>query len=62
LVENAMNEQRTHSILHPKAWRAKRSGYRFIDRQYGKWGYAPAWLIGIPVPILVIVYLLRGCN
>lgn len=31
-------------------------------RQQGKWGYVLAWLIGIPVPILVLVYFLRGCT
>jgi hypothetical protein len=31
-------------------------------RQRGRWGYILAWLIGIPVPILVLVYLLRGCT
>ena len=50
------------SILHPGAWRAKRSGYTFIDRQYGRWGYVLAWLLGVPIPILLIIYLLRGCN
>lgn len=28
----------------------------------GKIGYLLAWLVGIPVPILLIVFLLRGCN
>lgn len=32
------------------------------ERQQGKIGYIFAWLIGVPVPILVLVYLLRGCN
>jgi hypothetical protein len=32
------------------------------SRQEGKWGYVLAWLIGVPIPILVIVYLLRGCT
>lgn len=50
------------SILHPASWRAKRSGYKFIDRQYGKWGYILAWALGIPIPILLLVYFLRGCN
>ncbi|HSD53262.1 MAG TPA: hypothetical protein VLC47_03820 [Burkholderiales bacterium] len=31
-------------------------------RQQGRWGYILAWLIGVPVPILVLVYLLRGCT
>ena len=30
--------------------------------QEGRWGYVLAWLIGVPVPILVLVYFLRGCT
>ena len=55
-------EPASRSILHPASWRAKRSGYTFIDRQYGRWGYVLAWLVGVPIPILLLVYLLRGCN
>lgn len=28
----------------------------------GKVGYAIAWLLGVPIPILFLVFLLRGCN
>lgn len=28
----------------------------------GRIGYILAWIIGVPIPILLIVYLLRGCN
>ncbi|MEO8487316.1 MAG: hypothetical protein ABI585_13375 [Betaproteobacteria bacterium] len=56
------HEPRLRSVLHPANWRAKRSAYTFIDRQYGRWGYVLAWLIGVPIPILLLVYLLRGCN
>ena len=31
-------------------------------QQQGRWGYILAWLIGIPVPVLMLVYLLRGCT
>jgi hypothetical protein len=31
-------------------------------QQRGRWGYILAWLVGVPVPILVLVYLLRGCS
>lgn len=34
----------------------------WMKRQEGKVGYILAWLVGIPLPILVLVYLLRGCN
>ena len=37
---------------------------RFSPRrmQEGRWGYILAWLIGVPVPILILIYLLRGCT
>ena len=30
--------------------------------QEGKVGYILAWLLGVPIPILFLIYLLRGCN
>jgi hypothetical protein len=30
--------------------------------QEGRWGYILAWLVGVPVPILILIYLLRGCT
>jgi hypothetical protein len=32
------------------------------DPQQGKIGYILAWLLGIPIPILILIYLIRGCN
>jgi hypothetical protein len=31
-------------------------------KQRGAMGYVLAWLLGVPIPILVIVALLRGCS
>jgi hypothetical protein len=31
------------------------------DKQKGAMGYVLAWLLGVPIPILIIVALLRGC-
>lgn len=28
----------------------------------GAMGYILAWLIGIPIPILLLIFLLRGCS
>ena len=28
----------------------------------GKAGYILLWLLGIPIPILLLIFLLRGCN
>ena len=30
--------------------------------QEGKIGYVIAWLLGVPLPILFLVALLRGCS
>lgn len=35
---------------------------RLRKGQEGRWGYILAWLLGIPIPILLAVYLLRGCT
>jgi hypothetical protein len=31
------------------------------EPQSGKVGYALAWLLGVPIPILLIVYLVSRC-
>lgn len=31
-------------------------------KQRGAMGYVLAWLIGVPIPILIVVALLRGCS
>ena len=32
------------------------------NRQRGALGYVLAWLLGVPIPILIIVALLRSCG
>jgi hypothetical protein len=32
------------------------------NNEQGAIGYILAWLIGIPLPILLIVFLVRGCD
>ena len=29
--------------------------------QEGKMGYILLWLLGVPIPILLVIFLLRGC-
>ena len=31
-------------------------------RQEGRIGYILLWLIGVPIPVLFLIYLLRGCT
>ncbi|MEO6954469.1 MAG: hypothetical protein ABI321_21910 [Polyangia bacterium] len=37
-----------------------RSDARFMNRQAGKIGWALLWLLGIPLPVLLVIYLIRG--
>jgi len=31
-----------------------------LAQESGKIGYAPLWLLGVPLPILLVIYLIRG--
>jgi hypothetical protein len=33
-----------------------------FDKQRGKVGWLLLWLIGIPVPVLIFLFLIRGCT
>lgn len=35
---------------------------RTKESQQGKIGYILAALLGVPLPILLVIFLLRGCN
>lgn len=32
------------------------------QRQGGKIGWILLWLVGVPVPVLLVLFLLRGCT
>lgn len=32
------------------------------NNQDGKIGYILLWLLGVPIPILLLIYLVRGCT
>lgn len=35
---------------------------QFRNRQEGKMGYFLLWALGVPIPVLFLIYLLKGCN
>lgn len=35
---------------------------KLMQKQQGKAGWILLWLIGVPVPILLVLFLLRGCT
>ncbi len=34
----------------------------FHNNQAGKIGYILLWLLGIPIPVLIVIFLVRGCT
>ena len=40
---------------------ARRPG-RSTRRQQGKLGWILLWALGVPVPVLLVLFLLRGCT
>jgi hypothetical protein len=32
------------------------------NNQEGKVGWILLWVLGVPIPVLVVLYLLRGCT
>ena len=35
---------------------------KFWKDQTGKAGWLLLWLLGVPIPVLVILFLVRGCT
>jgi hypothetical protein len=35
---------------------------KILKSQAAKIGWAVLWLLGVPIPILLILFLLRGCH
>jgi hypothetical protein len=33
-----------------------------VKHQTGKIGYILLWMLGVPIPVLFVIYLLRGCT
>jgi len=33
-----------------------------LKSQKGAAGYILLWLLGVPIPVLLLIYLLRGCT
>jgi hypothetical protein len=36
--------------------------HTLASAQEGRAGYILLWLLGVPIPILFLIYLLRGCS
>jgi hypothetical protein len=53
---------RTYTALRTRAPLGRRFLPATRAAQSGKIGYILLWLIGVPIPVLLVFYLLRGCT
>jgi hypothetical protein len=42
--------------------RLQARGLKGVHRQAGKLGWILLWAIGVPIPVLFVLFLLRGCT
>jgi hypothetical protein len=39
-----------------------REGVKSVRGQAGKMGWILLWALGVPIPVLLVLFLLRGCT
>ncbi len=54
LVSSVIKELRE---IRKKKWRTAK-----LNNEKGKVGWIILWALGIPIPILLVLYFLRGCT
>lgn len=52
------------SPQHPSARRPPPGLHRLLNygREQGKVGWILLWLLGVPIPVLLVLFLVRGCT
>jgi hypothetical protein len=40
----------------------KRTFFSTMQNQHGKIGWILLWALGIPIPVLLVLFVLRGCT
>ena len=38
------------------------TGFKSVNSQSGKMGWILLWALGVPIPVLLVLFLLRGCT
>lgn len=51
-----------HEGMHMKSLRAMYRDQLGRQKQKGGIGWVVLWLLGVPIPVLIILFLLRGCT
>jgi hypothetical protein len=52
-----------HAVNYMTARKTTMRNFPSLPRdQQGRVGYILLWLLGVPIPVLFLIYLLRGCT
>lgn len=57
-AEVAFMQPEASTTQHGRDWSPRRNR----RREEGAVGWGVLWLIGVPIPILIVAFLLRGCT
>jgi len=58
----AIAEQPLQSVVHALRKSIMKSIRNRYSSQQGKIGWILLWLLGVPIPVLLLLFLLRGCT
>jgi len=47
--------------LEPRRPLSRWNGLTSLQQQSGKLGWIVLWALGVPIPVLLVLFLLRGC-
>jgi hypothetical protein len=52
-------------VMNYRLWRSaaqRHDGVNSLSGQRGKVGWILLWALGVPIPVLLVLFLLRGCT
>ena len=61
-VNRCIRKETRKRSANPIYWKEHVMKLNTIMQQAGATGYILLWLLGIPIPILLLIFLLRGCT
>jgi hypothetical protein len=70
-ITGAVESEKAHAQFQPgirfdneNANQGRKGAMKLKDKikQAGAAGYILLWLLGIPIPVLLLIFLLRGCS
>ena len=61
-VNRRTREETRKRPANPIYWKGHVMKFNGTIQQAGATGYILLWLLGIPIPILLLIFLLRGCT